>query len=201
MGSTFYYQTMCEVAHIPNGLYPLNGTRVSLPLLMGCTMGVFKLNRLAIGLCLSLPLTALGDAPSECPESQPNALGKTFRVERKETWFGDDALSVSFGYRPWKAAVTEDGSVWLKVFWISKGYNARSDPYPKFDVLARPFFTGAPGSERSVLHGTATNVLGRHQDSILTVVELPNPGCWSFIGKYQGAELEFVAEVFWDVEG
>lgn len=80
-----------------------------------------------------------------------------------------------------------------KSFWWRGGYDWRTEQQPPLTLTGQRLDAPAPPFADP---GPATN--GYHDDLgafMLTMVDLPTPGCWEMVGHYAGTDLRFVVWV------
>ena len=118
--------------------------------------------------------------PTPYPSMVPPLYGDQF-------WYGTPALWT------WLPADGTWHTLRDKSFWWRQGFDGSVEQQPaltlagrRLDGQAPPFVAPAPAT-----NGFRTD-LGAF---MLTMVDLPTPGCWEITGRYPGAELRFVVWV------
>ena len=123
-------------------------------------------------------------APAPYPASAPYSA----------FWYGHDKLWTALpADGRWHALPRNADGLRQKVFWWSPGFDGRKEPLPDFRLTARQL----DGSAVYLHKGRATNA--HHPDfggwTILTGIDVPNPGCWEFTGRYREQTVTFVLKV------
>ena len=134
------------------------------------------------------PVTGAPEALFTTPAPYPlKAPGSSF-------WHGDERFWTMLPNNgQWNGLPRNAAGLRQKVFWWYPGFNGAKEPAPELKVTARQL--DGPGLYTN--QGPATNA--SHKDfggwTILTGIDVPNPGCWEFTGQYRDRTLTFVLQV------
>lgn len=129
---------------------------------------------------------------SDCPVTRPPETAfipsKPWPAQppgEDQFWFGDSGL--------WTALPTSGSwrqlALGEKFWWWSEAFDVAADSTPGLIVTARRFDGEAPVFQTTA----ATN--GYHESfhwAMLAGVQLASPGCWEFMGQYNGRQLSFM---------
>jgi hypothetical protein len=139
----------------------------------------------APGVC---PVTTAPNPPFIAPAPYPaNAPYRAF-------WYGQDKLWTSLpADGRWHSLPRNADGLRQKVFWWYPGFDGAKEPRPALTVTAKQL----DGPAFYVHERRATNA--HHPDfggwTILTGIDVPNPGCWEFSGHYREQRITFVVKV------
>ena len=123
-------------------------------------------------------------APAPYPATAPDSA----------FWYGREGLWTSLpASGRWSSLPRNADGLRQKVFWWSPGFDGGKEPVPDLRVTGRQL----DGNAVLTHQRRATNA--HHPDfggwTILTGIDVPNPGCWEFTGQYRGETLTFVLKV------
>jgi hypothetical protein len=112
-----------------------------------------------------------------------------------EFWYGTPDLWTMLGTAAtWSGLPHNQYGYSQKVFWWSRHFDVKADPYPALKVILERLDASEPFSP-IVVTEEATNASADFGTAMLTGVYVPSPGCWKITGQYQESELSFVVWV------
>lgn len=155
-------------------------------LMIAATLFLFP--RPPAGSQAACPVTAAPEVLFTTPAPYP------LKAPAANFWHGDERFWTMLpADGRWYGLPRNDAGLRQKVFWWYPGFDGAKEPAPALKLTARQL--DGPGAY--VRQGPATNA--RHQDfggwTILTGIDVPNPGCWEFTGRYRDQMLTFVLRV------
>src|SRR5215470_7379655 len=74
-----------------------------------------------------------------------------------------------------------------KIFWWRKGYDWKTENPPQLKVRGRRLYE--PATPFYVDHANPANI---RIPAMVTVIDIPTPGCWEITGDYKGDKLSLV---------
>jgi hypothetical protein len=165
--------------------------------------------RLARTIVASLALVAIGRAhaaensktpiPESCPvtrsapETQftPPPPHKAAKAGDPMFWYGSDALYVSlYSDGRWRGITSPSGTR-NKSFWYRKDAKWLEEYPVQLKITAKRIDTGGP----MIAFPRVNNAIMGKEVAMLTMLELPERGCWQVTGNYKSDQLSWVTWV------
>ena len=151
-------------------------------------------------LAIAVTLLPIDQTPGACPvtvEPNPPFIAPTpypAAAPYSAFWYGQRMLWTSLpADGRWHALPRHADGLRQKVFWWYPGFDGGKEPVPDLQVTGRQL--DGPGV--FVNRRRATNA--HHPDfggwTILTGIDIPNPGCWELTGRYREQTVSFVVRV------
>lgn len=108
-------------------------------------------------------------------------------------WYGTESLWTSLSANGEWGGLHNDKGYRQKVFFWSKGYDARKEPKPKLIITGRRL----DGDSPSVAVADASNAFlsNGSPPAMVMAFEIPTAGCWELTAHYGGHTLTFVTSV------
>lgn len=124
-------------------------------------------------------------APSPAPAQPPARYGAA--------WYGDARLWTMLAHdgERWDDLGPGPDGYGQKTFWWSADWSPTDEPMP--DIVVSGERLDGPGSFRTT--GPGTNASADFGTAMLVGIDIPTAGCWRLTGRYNGAELSYVAVV------
>ena len=111
-------------------------------------------------------------------------------------WYGSDSLWTLLGIQgTWhvhRNVLEGRGGYTTKLVYWRQGFDSRKEVYPELRVVAKRLDRAAP----AVHAGPANAVfVTGPTPAMMTVIDIPSPGCWELTAEYREHKLSFVVSV------
>ncbi|MFY9730179.1 MAG: hypothetical protein WB723_18135 [Candidatus Acidiferrales bacterium] len=110
-------------------------------------------------------------------------------------WYGTESLRTGLSADGEWGGLHNDKGYRQKVFFWTKGYDARREPKPKLTITGRRLDADSPSIEVADADNAFVGSNTKLPPAMVTAFEIPTAGCWELTAHYGGRTLTFIVSV------
>jgi hypothetical protein len=110
-------------------------------------------------------------------------------------WYGTESLWTSLSADGEWRGLHNDKGYRQKLFFWSKGHDARKDPEPELIITGRRLDGDSPSLAVAHASNAFVSRSSKLPPAMVTAFEIPTEGCWQLTAHYSGHTLTFIVSV------